>query len=187
MMPLIISDDWERLFDVFNTAVEISAPIEKYQFNVLPNASAVARVLDKFDSAHSPWASTDQNKDKIIITLQDLLVQLQNSTPVQEEVSNDSLLIQKDPEVDPHIPHYSSSGESESNNVLSDELLQFSNEIVKDSNKKSEKIIPLYEAPPSPIVIAPPSDNIPSSPMVLRSKNSILSPRAHKPKKKFIK
>ena len=114
--------------------------------------------------------------------------QLQKESPIEPERPSDDLLVNTIPEVDPHIPHYSSCGDEVANVIdLDGELYFITDDLIKN-NTKFDTTVPTYEAPPAPIHIALPSEAIPSSPMVLRKQNSILSPRGNgKPRRKFIK
>lgn len=188
LMPLIAGDDWEILFDLFNSAIQVSKSVEEYQFTMLPNPSVVARILDRFDTTGSPWTSMDKQKDFIISTLNEILRQLekQSNVTMVEDQPSDPLLANTVPDVDPFVPHYSSCDMNGFEVLDPSKALAFASDDLIPSTTETA----VYEVPPKPIEIAAPSLDIPSSPMVLRKQTALFSPRSNhgtvSKKKRFI-
>lgn len=183
LLPLIAGDDWEILFSLFDTAVKISKGLENYQFTMLPNPSTVARILDRFDTTGSPWTAMDKQKPFILSTLKEILSQLDKQVNDISDRPNDPVIECSTPDVDPFIPHYSSSNMDGFEILDSSKPLSFAQDDLIASSET-----PVYEVPPKPIIIAEPSVEIPASPMGLR-KQTLFSPRGHTgtiKKKRFI-
>ena len=192
LMNMIAADDWKQLFEVFNTAVVASGKVENYQFTMLPNPSTVARILDRFETTGSPWTSMDQHKDCINSTMREVLEQLQSQCPQISDRVEDSLLDRNIPDIDPFISHYSPSTVETVEVINGEEKLSFAMDISEElemmSPRKNRSANVVYATPPKPIVVAEPSTEIPSSPMVLRKQQTLFSPRGNSSKKKrFIK
>merc|ERR1712137_53338 len=194
LMNLIAADDWEVLFSVFNTAVKVSRKVEDYQFNALPNPSSVARILDRFESARPPWISVDQNKAEIISTLEVLLQQLRAKCENLEQAAASPLVENLEPQVDPTVEYYSyltsqtNDGVLDVSNpvlfaedgrpvVISFEAEAIVSKVIEYAQLEERTVT--YKVKPQPIVVPTPTELAPASPLVLRSKNTFLSPRPH--------
>ena len=191
LLNLIAADDWQVLFSVLNTAVQVSKKLENYQFAMLPNPTTLARILDRFESARAPWLSVDENKDKIILTLESLLEQLKpkcgalQGEPVAPQIATLT------PVVDPSVEHFSPLLVETSDVIAIGQELIFEEDTQRllhsfateaqvarqaEAHQLEQQSIS-YHAPPAPIIVALPSDEATASPMVLRKRNTLLSPR----------